>query len=90
MKSIFVKFVFFSLLALPFGCFSIDKLTRDGIGQRISTMIDSMGAPSRVIPDGSGGKIYIWEHWVDTGYGGGHAWSNIFWADSNGIIYKWR
>ncbi len=90
MKSISVKFVIFSLLALTFGCSSIGKLTRDGIGQPISTMIDSMGAPSRVISDGGGGRIYIWEHWVDTGYGSGHVWSNMFWTDSNGIIYKWR
>lgn len=89
-KSIVVKFVIFSLLSLTFGCSSIDKLTRDGIGQPISIMIDSMGAASRVIPDGSGGKIYICEHWVDTGCGSGHVWSNMFWTDSNGIIYKWR
>jgi hypothetical protein len=43
-----------------------------------------------VTPDGRGGSVYIWEHWVDTGYGSGHVWSNTFWADSNGIIYKWR
>ena len=90
MKSIFVKLVILPLLALTIGCSSINKLTQDGIGQPISTIIDSMGPPSRVTPDGRGGSVYNWEHWVDTGYGSGHVWSNMFWADSNGIIYKWR
>jgi hypothetical protein len=90
MKSIFVKLVILSLLFLTFGCSSIKELTQDGIGQPISTVIDSMGPPLRVIPDGKGGSIYIWEHWVDTGYSSGHIWSNMFWADSSGIIYKWR
>ena len=90
MKSIFVKLVILPLLILTIGCSSIDKLTQDGIGQPISTIIDSMGPPSRVTPDGRGGSVYIWERWVDTGYGSGHVWSNMFWADSNGIIYKWR
>ena len=90
MKSIFVKLVILPLLVLTIGCSSINKLTQDGIGQPISTIIDSIGPPSRVTPDGRGGSVYIWEHWVDTGYGGGHIWSNMFWADSNGIIYKWR
>ena len=90
MKSIFVKLGILPLLILTIGCSSINKLTQDGIGQPISTIIDSMGPPSRVTPDGRGGSIYIWEHWVDTGYGSGHVWSNMFWADSNGIIYKWR
>ncbi len=90
MKSVFVKSVIFLLLVLTFGCSSFNKLTQDGIGQPITTIIDHMGPPSRVIPDSRGGGIYIWEHWVNTGYGSGHVWSNWFWADSNGIIYKWR
>jgi hypothetical protein len=90
MKSLFVNLVILPLLVLTIGCSSINKLTQDGIGQPISTIIDSMGPPSRVTPDGRGGSVYIWEHWVDTGYGSSHVWSNVFWADSNGIIYKWR
>ena len=90
MKSIFVRLLILPLWVLTISCSSIDKLTQDGIGQPISTIIDSMGPPSHVTPDGRGGSVYIWEHWVDTGYGGGHVWSNTFWADSNGIIYKWR
>ena len=90
MKSLFINLVILPLLVLTIGCSSINKLTQDGIGQPISTIIDSMGPPSRVTPDGRGGSVYIWEHWVDTGYGSGHVWSNVFWADSNGIIYKWR
>ncbi len=86
----FVKLVILPLLVLTIGCSSINKLTQDGIGQPISTIIDSMGPPLRVTPDGRGGSIYVWEHWVDTGYGSGYVWSNVFWADSNGIIYKWR
>jgi len=90
MKSLFINLVILPLLVLTIGCSSINKLTQDGIGQPISTIIDSMGPPSRVTPDGRGGSVYIWEHWVDTGYGSGHVWSNVFWADSNGVIYKWR
>jgi hypothetical protein len=90
MKSLFVNLLILPLLVLTIGCSSINKLTQDGIGQPISTIIDSMGPPSRVTPDGRGGSVYIWEHWVDTGYGSGHVWSNVFWADSNGVIYKWR
>ncbi len=90
MTSMFAKFGIFSLSVLTFGCSSINQLKQDGIGQPISTTIESMGPPSRTIPDGRGGTIYIWEHWVDTGYGSGHLWSNMFWVDSNGMIYKWR
>jgi hypothetical protein len=90
MKSLFVNLLILPLLVLTIGCSSINKLTQDGIGQPIPTIIDSMGPPSRVTPDGRGGSVYIWEHWVDTGYGSGHVWSNVFWADSNGVIYKWR
>jgi len=82
--------VILPLMILTLGCSSISELTKDGIGQPISTQIDQYGSPSLVTPDGKGGNIYTWEHWVDTGYGGGHFWSTTFWADSNGIIYKWR
>jgi len=36
---------------------------------------DRYGPPTQVTPDGKGGSVYIWERWVDTGYGGGHLWS---------------
>lgn len=84
------KLVILALILLTFGCSAIHKLTQDGIGQPISTIIDSIGPPLRVVSDGMGGSIYIWEHWVNTGYGSGHLWSNMFWANPNGIIYKWR
>ena len=90
MKSIFVKLVILLLLVLTFGCSAINKLTQDGIGQPISTIIGRLGPPSRVNPDGKGGSVYIWEQWVPTGYGNGYVWSNMFWADPSGIIYKWR
>jgi hypothetical protein len=90
MKSIFVKWVNLLWLVLTLGCSSINQLTQDGIGQPISTIINSWPPPSRVTPDGRGGSVYIWEQWVDTGYGSGYMRVNMFWADSNGIIYKWR
>jgi len=90
MKSLSIKFVILLLLVLTFGCSSISELTKDGIGQPISTVIDRYGPPSRVAPDGMDGSIYIWEHWVDTGYGSGHLWSTAYWVDSNGIIYGWK
>ena len=88
MKSI--RWVILLLVVLTFGCSSIDKLTQDGIGQSISTIMDRMGPPARVSPDGRGGSVYTWEKWVPSGWGTGYIWSNTYWADSNGIIYKWR
>jgi hypothetical protein len=90
MKSLFVKSVILLSLVLTLGCSSIHKLMQDGIGQPISTIIDRMGPPSRVTPDGRGGSIYVWEQWVPTGWYNGYLRSNMFWADSNGIIYKWQ
>jgi hypothetical protein len=90
MKSLFVKSVILLILVLTLGCASITKLMQDGIGLPISTIIDHMGPPSRVTPDGKGGSVYIWEQWVPTGWFNGYLRSNTFWADSNGIIYKWR
>lgn len=90
MRSLSVKFVILLLLVLAFGCSSISELTQDGIDQPISMMMDSLGSPSRVTSDGKGGSVYIWEHWVDRGYGDGYVWSTMYWTNSNGIIYKWR
>jgi hypothetical protein len=82
MKSLLVKLGIFLLLFLTFGCSSIY------MGQPISTIVDSRGTPTRVIPDGRGGSVYIWEQWVGDGYGGRHLWETMFWVDSKGIIYK--
>ena len=60
------------------------------IGQPISTITDRLGPPLRVSSDGKGGTVYVWEQWVPNPEGGGHIWSYTYWADSNGIIYKWR
>ena len=91
MESLSVRFVLILLLLVSaFGCSSLSELTKDGIGQPISDVIDRSGFPIRVTSDGRGGSVYIWEYWVNTGYGGGHLWSTTFWADSNGIIYAWR
>ena len=90
MKSLSAKWLILILLVLTFGCSAINKLTQDGIGQPISTIIESMGPPTRVLPDGKGGSVYIWEQWVSTGYYNGYLRTNTFFADSNGIIYKWR
>ena len=85
-----VKFVILLLSVLVFGCSSISELTRDGIGQPISTVIRDWGPPSRVTPDGKGGSVYIWEQWFDRSYGMRDVWSTTYWVDSKGIIYKWR
>ena len=90
MKPIFVKWVILLLVFLTFGCSAIKELTEGGIGQPISTVIDHLGPPTRVIPDGKGGSVYIWEQWVPTGYYNGYLRTNTFFVDSNGIIYKWR
>ncbi len=90
MKSLSVKFMILLLLVLAFGCSSISELTKDGIGQPISTIIDRHGPPTRVTPDGSGGSIYIWEQWFDRNYGRRDVWSTMYWVDSKGIIYGWK
>ena len=90
MNSVFSKLMIGLLLVSSLSCSSIKNLTQDGIGQPISTIIDRSGPPSRVGTDGEGGKVYVWEQWVPNGYGGGYLWSNTYWADSNGIIYKWK
>ncbi len=90
MKSLFFKLGILLLLVLTFNCSSINQLRQDRIGQPISTVIDTWGPPSRVTSDGRGGNVYVWEKWEDYGYGIRQLWSNRFWADSNGIIYKWR
>jgi hypothetical protein len=90
MKALFFKLGILSLLVLTFCCSSINELMQDGIGQPISMTIDRWGPPSRVTPDGRGGSIYAWERWEDHGYGIRRFWSTMFWADSKGIIYKWR
>jgi len=90
MKSIFAKWVILLLLVISFGCSAINELTRDGIGQPISTVTEHLGPPTRVTPDGKGGSIYIWEQWVPTGWYNRELRTNTFFVDSNGIIYKWR
>jgi hypothetical protein len=90
MKSLFVRLAIFLLLFLTFGCSSINQLIQGGIGQPISTIIDSWGTPSRVTSDGRGGNVYIWEQWVNRGYTNGYMRVTTYWADANGIIYKWR
>jgi hypothetical protein len=90
MKSILAKSVILLLVVLTLGCSAIEELTLGGIGQPISTVIDHLGPPTRVIPDGKGGSVYIWEQWVPTGWYTGYLRTNEFFVDSNGIIYKWR
>lgn len=90
MKSIFAGLAILLLLFLTFGCSAIEELTLGGIGQPISTVIGHSGPPTRVIPDGKGGSVYIWEQWVPSGYYTGYLRTNEFFVDSNGIIYKWR
>ncbi len=90
MKLEFLKWVILSLLVLSFGCSAINELTQDGIGQPISTIAKSMGPPTRVIPDGKGGNIYIWEQWVPTGWYNRELRTNTYFVDPNGIIYNWR
>jgi hypothetical protein len=90
MRSSLVRLGILSLLFLTFSCSSIKEFIQDGIGQPISTIIDSWGPPSRVTSDGKGGNVYTWEQWVTTGWGGaGYMRVTTYWADSNGIIYKW-
>jgi hypothetical protein len=88
--SISAKSVILLLVVLTLGCSAIKELMDGGIGQPISTVIDHLGPPTRVTPDGKGGSIYIWEQWVPTGEYTRYLRTNEFFVDSNGIIYKWR
>jgi len=90
MKSIAARRVILLLFVLSMGCSAINELTQDGIGQPISTITNSMGSPTRVIPDGKGGSIYIWEQWVSTGWYNRELRRNTYFVDSNGIIYNWK
>jgi hypothetical protein len=89
MKSAFFRLTIGLVIIIVLGCSSIKSLTQGEIGQPISTVMDRLGPASRVHSDGKGGTVYIWERWISTGYGGGHLWSNTYFVDSNGIIYKW-
>jgi len=88
--SIFAKLVILLLVVLTLGCSAIKELMDGGIGQPISTVTDHLGPPTRVVPDGKGGSIYIWEQWVPTGDYTRYLRTNEFFVNSNGIIYKWR
>ena len=90
MKLVFVKGPILLLLVLTFGCSAIDELTKDEIGQPISTVVERLGPPTRVTPDGKGGSVYIWEQWVSTGWYNRELRTNAFFVDSKGIIYKWK
>ncbi len=90
MKLLFLKGVILLLLVISSGCSAMNELTRDGIGQPISTIVGYLGPPTRVIPDGKAGSIYIWEQRVPTGWYNSELRTNTFFVDSNGIIYKWR
>jgi hypothetical protein len=86
---LFLKLGILLLLVLTFGCSFIREGMQDGIGQPISTMIDSWGPPSRVTSDSRGGSVYIWYIWNYYGYANWRLDQYMFWVDSNGIIYKW-
>ncbi len=90
MKSIFLKCMIWLLLIMTIGCSAISELTRDGIGQPISTVVEHLGPPTRVTPDGKGGRIYIWEQWIPTGWYNGYLETTAYFVDSSGIIYNWR
>ncbi len=90
MKPKLLKWIILLLLVTSFGCSAINELTQDEIGQPISTITNSMGPPTRVIPDGKGGSIYIWEQRIPTGWHNNELRTNTYFVDSNGIIYQWR
>jgi hypothetical protein len=85
-----IKVMVVLLLVLNSGCSFFKNLGQSEIGQPISSVMDRWGSPSRMSSDGKGGKIYVWEHWIPNPEGGGHMWSNTYWADSDGIVYRWR
>ncbi len=90
MKSTNIKLLIWLLSFLVVGCSLMTDLTKGEIGQPISTVIQRNGAPTRVVSDGSGGSIYLWEQSFDRNYGMREFWSTSYWVDSKGIIYKWE
>ncbi len=86
MKSARVMLLLLLLSFSVIGC----SLIKSDIGQPISTVIERNGRPTRVIPDDTGGSIYIWERSFDRDYGMREFWSTRYYVDSKGIIYKWE
>jgi hypothetical protein len=86
-RAFFAGLIIVSLLALTSGCAG---LMLYGKGQPISTVIEQWGTPTSVTPDRNGGNIYTWEKWIPSGEFSRYLWTSMYWADSNGIIYKWR
>jgi uncharacterized protein YceK len=90
------------MLILP-GCALINKRMSSWEGHHYSELIRSWGAPSRVVDDGAGGKVIVYEEYVDLGtsgrvdqWGNFHAQNNgytrkrEFFADRDGIIRRWQ
>jgi hypothetical protein len=78
------------VVAILGGCSGISGRMANQVGKPISEIIDTWGPASQVTPDGRGGLVYTWMQWVPTGYGNGYWKSRSFYADQNGIIYRWH
>jgi len=63
------------------------------INQPKSELLSTNGAPTRVVSDGLGGEILVYER-MDVGGINGMTFSQTtfaeFYVNSSGIIYKWR
>jgi len=71
------------------GCAGISNNMQRQVGTHISTIIQQHGPAQSVTPDGIGGLCYTWRNWIPTGYGNGYWRSRTFYADKEGIIYRW-
>ena len=67
---------------ITFGCAaSINKNMQSWVGHHQSELILAWGPPTRIMPDGKGGAVLIYESYMNLGQSPGHgtvdAWGNI-------------
>lgn len=91
-------------LAVSVGCANrINKMMTSWVGHHYSELLESWGAPDRIVEDGRGGKIIVYEEYVGGGSRGcvspsghvrlrntGYVRKREFFTDQDGIIRAWR
>ena len=91
-----MKFIYILLIPLIMGCATTNQrqaLLESWLNSHKSELFAKNGAPNRVISDGLGGEILVYEKYIVTSIGGS-GYSTIqyteFFADKDGIIYRAR
>jgi len=91
-----MKLIYILLIPLIMGCATTNQrqaLLESWLNSHKSELFAKNGAPNRVISDGLGGEILVYEKYIVTSIGGS-GYSTIqyteFFADKDGIIYRAR